>query len=231
MKIAIISDIHGNHVALRGVLDEARRQGVGFLFVLGDIVGYYYHADSVLDLLENWSCEMIQGNHEELLRQASVDDNQAHAIKQRFGHGIDKALEQLTDTALGKLINLPSVKMIEMDGVKFQLCHGSPWDRDSYIYPDSPQELLDKCVTSAVDFVLLGHTHYPFVYCKGRTVIANIGSVGQARDKGGVASWAVIDTSNRTLTFQHTPYNITSLLAEVKKFDPDNTYLADVLLR
>ena len=70
MKIAVLSDIHGNHLALREVLDDASRLDVGELFVLGDSVGYYYHPDKVLEQLTAWQMEMIQGNHEPMLQTA-----------------------------------------------------------------------------------------------------------------------------------------------------------------
>ncbi len=57
MKIGVLSDIHGNHYALKAVLEEARRCGVEYLFILGDLVGYYYYPDEVLKLLEGWPKE------------------------------------------------------------------------------------------------------------------------------------------------------------------------------
>ena len=64
MKVGIISDIHGNHYALEEVLKVAIREGVEKLLVLGDIVGYYYHPEIVLEMLYKWSYEIIKGNHE-----------------------------------------------------------------------------------------------------------------------------------------------------------------------
>ena len=62
MKIAIISDIHGNYEALFSVLEKAKKESVEHLLILGDIVGYYYHPDKVLNLLAQWSYDMIKGN-------------------------------------------------------------------------------------------------------------------------------------------------------------------------
>jgi hypothetical protein len=50
-------------------LEEARRCGVEYLFILGDLVGYYYYPDEVLKLLEDWPKEVIQGNHEGMLKE------------------------------------------------------------------------------------------------------------------------------------------------------------------
>jgi len=54
MKIAVISDIHGNHYALSSVLDDCKKNEIELLFVLGDIVGYYYHPEIVLEMLKDW---------------------------------------------------------------------------------------------------------------------------------------------------------------------------------
>ncbi|MFO0212044.1 MAG: metallophosphoesterase family protein, partial [Pseudanabaena sp.] len=73
MKIGVLSDIHGNHLALEAVLKEARKLGVEKLLILGDLVGYYYHSVEVLRQLEEWSTEMIGGNHEEMMKLAQKD--------------------------------------------------------------------------------------------------------------------------------------------------------------
>jgi predicted phosphodiesterase len=64
MKIGVISDIHGNYDALVQVLKKAKIEGVAHLLLLGDIVGYYYHPDKILNALSEWSFDMIKGNHE-----------------------------------------------------------------------------------------------------------------------------------------------------------------------
>jgi predicted phosphodiesterase len=67
LKIAVISDIHGNSYALNAVLEDAKLNKVERLFILGDIVGYYYSPQIVLDLLSEWHYDIIIGNHENIL--------------------------------------------------------------------------------------------------------------------------------------------------------------------
>lgn len=231
MNIGVLSDIHGNHAALRAVLDEAKPLGIEHWLVLGDVVGYYYHADLVLDALAGLSYELIRGNHEEMLGRAFENSSAAQAIKDRYGCGIDLALKKLPKDTLRHLISLPVDKKVVHDGVRFQLCHGAPWDSAAYLYPDSSSRLFDRCLTGESHFVLVGHSHYPFIYANEQGVLANVGSVGQARDKGGVASWAMVSTANRSLVLMRTPYNQTALIAEVEAIDPHLPYLRDVLTR
>ena len=130
-----------------------------------------------------------------------------------------------------ELNELHAFKSVTKDNLRFDLCHGSPWDRDCYIYPDCNNDILNQCALSESDFVLMGHTHYPFVSFYNNTTIANSGSVGQDREKGGMASWLIINTNNRALLCRHTLYDTSSLIAEVRKTDPHLPYLHEVLLR
>jgi len=231
MKIAILSDIHGNHLALKEVMGKIRNLKIKQLFVLGDIVGYYYHPDKVIKLLKSFRKEMILGNHDIMLKEAAEDKFKAKKIKEKYGSGISMALKSLDKQTIKELTSLPSVKTVEIDGIRFLICHGSPWNRDLYIYPDADQSTLRKCTNYGTDFVLMGHTHYPFVYKYDKATLVNAGSVGQARDAGGSASWALIDTSRKTVEIKRTPYETGKIICEVKKEDPDHPYLHEVLIR
>ncbi len=229
MKIAIISDIHGNHYALDAVLKEAETLEVDHLFILGDLVGYYYHPEIVVQYLKDWSKDMIKGNHEDLMKEASENEEVSRKIIDDYGFGIELALERLDKKTRDELINLKVRKSIKLDNIKFELCHGSPWDVNIYIYPDSDIEILKQCAIEGADFVFMGHTHRHFIYHHKNIIIANVGSVGQNREKGGLASWVLMKTTNRTLTFKHTPYSTHELIKEIKMQDKNNQYIIDVL--
>lgn len=231
MKIAVLSDIHGNHYALEAVLNEAAKAGIERIFVLGDVVGYYYHPDKVIQLLEKWPVEIIQGNHERMLKRAVADPGFLVEVRTKYGSGLDRALVLLSYDQITELIGAPSNKDVSIDNLQIGLFHGSPWDSDSYIYPDADRKILDKATMPQYDYVFLGHTHYPFSYYNGNTVLVNPGSVGQFRGKGGVATWVMLDTSNWSLVFKHTAYDVSTLIEEVKKTDPEIPYLQQVLKR
>ena len=74
MNIGILADIHGNHRALKSVLDDMRMNKVDHLLILGDIVGYYYDPEIILDYLGDWSKDLIKGNHEAML-EIGLKDN------------------------------------------------------------------------------------------------------------------------------------------------------------
>ena len=84
------------------------------------------------------------------------------------------------------------------------MSHGSPWSNDFYIYPDCEKEIIVKCDSKEHDFVLIGHSHYAFTIKNTNSVLINPGSVGQSRQFGGKASWAIINTKNNSFQLMTT---------------------------
>lgn len=231
MKIAIISDIHGNHYALSAVLKKAAREGVERLLILGDVVGYYYHPELILDMLSNWNYEIIKGNHEEILQNLNDNKIDAELLVKKYGRGHEQALKNLTQERLQWLFSLPTQISITIDGVSFEMNHGTPWDKDEYLYPDATINKFEKCNSVNHDFVLIGHSHYAFSYQCKHSILINCGSVGQSRQKGGVANWAIVNTINKCYEIKETHYETSFLLNEIEKFDPNLEYISKVLTR
>jgi putative phosphoesterase len=231
MKIAIISDIHGNHDALVEVLKKAKKERVEHLLVLGDIVGYYYHPDKIMNLLSGWSFDIIKGNHEKILENLIADSALSETIRLKYGSGHQDAIMKLTKKQIDFLKNLPETKSVQFDNTSILMCHGSPWSNDYYIYPDCEQEIIQKCDSITHDFVLIGHSHYAFSIRNANSILINPGSVGQSRQIGGKAFWCIIDTTNNCFQMLTTDYDTNKLLNEVKEKDPEIKYLTEVLKR
>ncbi|RZM82617.1 metallophosphoesterase family protein [Leptolyngbya iicbica] len=232
MNIAILSDIHGNHIALNAVLKEIRQANVERLLLLGDYVGYYYQPAEVFRLLEDWPKDMIQGNHERFLLDFEAGQCLRDEIHRKYGSGLSIAFDELTREQIHILKKLPASLMCSIDDLNFLLSHGSPQDADRYIYPDSPKTELDKIASFNADFVLMGHTHHPFVYAsKNGTVLLNPGSVGQPRDVGNLASWCLVNTNSKTISMKRTLFDPRVIIDEAKSRDPHLPYLWEVLQR
>jgi putative phosphoesterase len=231
MKVGVLSDIHGNYDSLKAVLESAKKKEVEHLFILGDIVGYYYHPDKILNELSSWSCDFVKGNHEYILDTFMDDPSVRDAIRKKYGSGHHEASLKLTGEQLSFLKNLPEKKTCYLNNISFLLCHGSPWRNDFYIYPDSDLDTLKMCNSITHDFVLIGHTHYSFTYKNENSLLVNPGSVGQSRQLGGKASWAIIDTGNKSVQLMSTPYSTEKLLSEIAQRDHDIKYLSNILKR
>jgi len=231
MKIAVLADIHGNHYGLFQVLQEARKEQVEKLFILGDILGYYYHPDKVLGLLSEWEYIFIKGNHEELLSKILAGELDIKVLQEKYGSGHRAAISSLSSTQLEELIKSPEKLLIEIDGLKILMSHGSPWNKNLYLYPDTDEKILNMASETGADIVLIGHSHYQFLHNHKNTVLLNPGSVGQSRSTGGLADWAIINTKNKVIQLRSTLYDTSSLITEVNETDPENAYLKNVLTR
>ncbi len=231
MRIAVLSDIHGNATALETVLGEVASEGIERLFVLGDLVGYYYETLRVLELLAPWKVDFIGGNHELYLGQAIADPARLAAVTRKYGHGLETSIQTLSPQQLTFLTQLPVTKTVNVDGLKIILSHGTPWSVEEYVYPDSPESVFAKFTTLDCDLVFLGHSHHPFQRAVGNIRIVNAGSVGQPRDIGGLASWMILDTKTGLVVNKRTPFTTDGLVAQAKQMDPELSYLHEVLTR
>ena len=232
MKIGLLSDIHGNADALAAVLASARRLDVQRILCSGDIVGYYYEPDKCLELLSEWEVECVRGNHEDMLFGLINTPSLGPQIKTKYGSGLYIAAAILTTAQLEYLYKLPVHKTIKIQGKTFLLCHGSPWETDQYIYPDAEQSMFRRCAEGGNDYVVLGHTHHQLKAVHGNTLIVNPGSVGQPRGRDrGFAHWAVLDTQNGLCQHQTTAYDLSSVISQAQKYDPDVSYLRSILTK
>ncbi len=231
MLIAILSDIHGNSIALKRVLDEAKRLGVDHLLVLGDQIGYYYDACGVYDLLDSWSKNIIRGNHEDMLEGLLDNSISVDEHKKKYGSALEIAARTLSSEQVAMIKNHKRTEGVTFGSINILLAHGSPWSTDEYIYPDANKELIERCNSNEFDFVFLGHTHYPFMYRSKHTLVINPGSVGQSRVYGGIADWGILNTLNSIYIPKHTPYNTKSIKEMVQRIDPEVPYLSEVLER
>jgi len=232
MKIAIISDIHGNFIALQTVLEEAKRHNVDHLFLLGDQLGYFYRAKEVFELIKEWSYDMIAGNHERLfLEYLNATEERKNEINKKYGYCFSYYEEHFSKTLIDEIKQLTEQKTITKDSFSFLLCHGSANDVDQYIYPDAPLEVLKENDVKGIDYIFNGHTHYPMVYKGKHSLHVNVGSVGQSRTVGGIANWGIINTKNGVYTPQNTPYNVSGVVNELRDFNEEKEYLFKVLKR
>ncbi len=231
MKVAILSDIHGNSCALQRVLQIAKKEKVQKLLVLGDLVGYYYHPDKVMQLLSEWQYSLIKGNHEDLLAGILNGKIIESDLRKKYGSGHKLALEKLNKDTINTITTAPEQMNIELNKVRFLMCHGSPWDHDHYIYPDAEAEILNKCDRTDADFVVCGHSHYQFIHRNTHSTLINVGSVGQSRNMGGIANWVIVNTDNKSVEMKATPYDTSELEKEVKEVDPTLPYLHEILKR
>jgi putative phosphoesterase len=176
MKIAAISDIHGNLGALDAVLADIGRRGVDMVVNLGDILSGPLLPSETADRLMALDLPTIRGNHE---RQLLAPDRDAMGLSDRH------AAECITRPQREWLSKLPAT-MWAADDVF--LCHATPESdvecflediRDGELIPAALREIEVRARPCAASLIFCGHTHIPrVVRLSNGQVIVNPGSVG-----------------------------------------------------
>ena len=232
MKIAILSDIHGNYVALQEVLKEIERLKIEHLFFLGDQLGYYYQAEEVYTILNKFSHDIISGNHERLyLKYLKSNALVQEELTKKYGTCFEFYKNTFPSELEKKVRSLPEQLKVKKKGLTFVLCHGAISDKDDYVYPDAEMQELLKNDIKGVDYIFNGHTHYPMLFRGKHSTFINVGSVGQSRTVGGIANWGVFNTDNRVYSPQNTLYDIKKVTLNLKQNKAINKYLFDILKR
>jgi len=228
MKLAVLSDIHGNLPALEAVLAEVRGNVDRTVF-LGDLAGYYPFVSECVQAAGPELTTAVLGNHDEVLLR-SLEQGIPADYRSRFGSALERARSSLSPAAKELITSWPRQRSLMLDGVKIGMFHGAPWDPlHGRVYPDFKQ--WQRFSASAEDIILLGHTHYSMMREWKDKIILNPGSVGQPRDASGAACYATLELPARRIQLHRVRYDASQVLADVRRHDPHLPYLAEVLTR
>lgn len=208
MKIAIISDIHANFIALNAVADVLNQADK--VLCLGDFVGYYCQVNEVIEYVRKLDTICILGNHDYFLIN-SLPKNANNSV--RFG--VEYADKVITSDNKRWLKSLPLIWGGVFDRCSFLLMHGSPWDPiKDYLYADS--HFLNELEKFSYDVVAFSQTHRVWLREEKRPLLLNPGSVGQPRDKEACASALVFDTLTMSVEKIEKPFDPNKVIENAK---------------
>ena len=180
MRIAFISDIHGNFTALQAVLADIKSQNIDQIVCLGDAVTLGPQPREVLNTLRELNCALIKGNHDE----AVLDPEEAEKfeITEHLIPDLYWCREQLTLDDLNLIDAFRSTVEIKLPNGATILCfHGSPLSTTDLIQSTTPENLLDKYFEGyKADVFIGGHSHIQMYRRYGDKLILNSGSVGNS---------------------------------------------------
>lgn len=208
MKILILSDVHGNAEALNALTESYDE-----LWVLGDLVDYGPEPEEVIQDVRQRAALIVRGNHDHAVGN-DVDPQCSPLFRAMAEATRRHAVKTLSDDDKKFLRDLPLTASVERDDRRFFLCHATPSDPlFAYCAPDS-RAWAQECATVDADIILVGHTHLPFVKRVGTRTVVNPGSLGQPKDGGPDASYAVWQDGEVTL--RKVSYPVDRTVAKIK---------------
>jgi diadenosine tetraphosphatase ApaH/serine/threonine PP2A family protein phosphatase len=230
MRLALLTDIHGNREAFEAVLADLSARQVDRIAVLGDVVGYgpdpAWCVGRVMDLVGQGAL-CVQGNHD------SAIGTRSESMSAIAKAAIDWTRPQLTAEQAAFLAALP----ISQGLGDVLLVHASANDPSGWIYVTSERSAMPSFRVCPAQVIFCGHVHVPALFTcdmrgtvrghqipmarpvpllRSRRWLAVVGSVGQPRDGVAQAGYALFDTVSQEVTFRRVAYDCAATAAKVR---------------
>jgi predicted phosphodiesterase len=229
MRVAVISDIHANCVALDAVLSDLQQHPADELVCLGDAVQGGPQPVEVVSHLRELACPVVMGNADAwLLSGEDTGHGPATEERERILAAVrDWSLTRLSPEDLAFIRGFQPTVAVDLEARRTLLCfHGSPASFDDVMLPDTPQATLFKFLGQySADALTGGHTHVQYVrrLAADERFLFNPGSVGRAFSANQPADdirmdpwaeYAVLTSDGRRLAldFRRVPYDVNRLL-------------------
>ncbi len=234
MRIAIISDIHGNLSALDAVLADLRSRPVDATYCLGDLVGYAAHPNEVIQRIRAEGIPTIVGNYDDGVGFERDECGCAYtnSVDKELG---DRSLAwtkaTVTPENKGFLRTLVSEIRFDADGRHVLLVHGSPRRINEYLFEDRPTSSFQRLAASSnADIIVFGHTHKPYTKLVDEVLFVNAGSVGKPKDGDSRACYIILGPSDATnpVEFIRVSYDVAREAAAIRASDLPDKFAVDI---
>lgn len=209
MRILLIADIHANWPALQAIREEWDH----CLFV-GDLVDYGPQPRECLEWVRQHASFCVRGNHDHAVAQRAAT-NGRNGLKYLTHITRQLSSQLLKAEQIRFLAAQPVSRYVTFGDARFLLVHGTPRDPLDEYAPAEPELWARRLQGVDADFVVVGHTHLPYVLTvQGRTVI-NPGSVGQPRDGDPRASYAIWEDGR--IELKRVAYALDDLVQQIQQ--------------
>ena len=212
MRIALISDIHGHHIALDAVLADLAREDVDKIICLGDVATIGPQPKQVIRRLIELGCPCITGNHDAALLEP--EKALQYDIAPPLLPSLRWCSEQLESVDRGFLADTLPILEINLNAEKSLLCfHGSPNAHQDVIHSFTPVDQVTSFLRGTnADIYAGGHTHLQMLRNHDSRMIFNPGSVGapfrSIPERGtepslfARAEYGIIDSDDQRIRFE-----------------------------
>ncbi len=207
MRVAVLSDLHANALALEAVMKDVINQKCEHVFCLGDLALAGPQPKEVVEYVMNqdtWT--VIQGNTDKMIAQYGPDV--IEFLEEQYpvmANAIADDVTILNDIHRAYLNNLPPMLQLEIEGCSVLLVHGSPRANNEDILPNMPLEKIEEIILGTNEsLILCGHTHIPCGYqTHTKQTVVNVGSVGRPMTPEPKACYAIVDFNMGSFEIKH----------------------------
>ena len=236
MRVALVSDMHGNAVGFDAFLEDVAGERVDQIVCLGDVAQGGPQPRECLDRLRELGCRCVFGNSDEFLLTLDPGgeelDDEARARLLAVGRW---SREQIGEDGLDFLRSFEPTVELELDGCRLVCCHGSPQSNDEIVLPETPSERIRTLIGEA-DAVAGGHVHRQWLDRLGQKVWIGVGSAGLAYDHKEpmderpflpFAEYAIVRAARGQIgvEFRRVPYDV-ELVRQAAAGMPNDAYAA-----
>jgi len=228
MKIAVLSDIHGNLPAFEAVVADFRRQGAEKVIFLGDLVFLGLYPQECFDLLETLNPFIcVKGNTdaniEELPGFAPASESE-----ERLKGLIEYTSQGLNGRAKEAIKAWPLTSRLVQDAGNLFFCHGSPSSFKKNLVEEDADSFRGEVAEAGADYLFCGHTHRSGEFQIGPVQVVNFGAVGYTFEGSRRAHYGLIDVSSDSegmttriaWEYHRVDYDVDGYAGEVRRRKP-----------
>lgn len=194
IKLAVISDIHGNIIALEEIIKDAELNDVDRYVASGDLINEIPCGDEVINKLKEINAMAIKGNKELYLLE--YEESKYDWENLQFQNTVFM-YEQLSEENKEYIRKLPQEINLSFEDVKIKIVHGSPDSIVDLIHEEDVDRIDEITKKLKEDLLILGHTHQVIWQCEmnGKNVV-NAGCSGISSVNIGYAEYIIINIEN-----------------------------------
>ena len=233
LRVAVLSDVHGNAYALEAVLNDLQVARPDIIVNLGDQVEGACDPARAYALQAALGAVEVRGNNEEKLWPGG----RRNALSREYGLWLET---QISPADLARLAALPLTARVD----ELLACHGTPdsaWDSLLWVWQSEapggfyrsrdPRELRRMLEPLGAGVVVCGHTHRAGSTRVGDTLVVNAGAVSDQVDGDPRARWTLLErrAGRWTADFRSVPYDVSAAVAWAQAHSPFGDYEAELL--
>jgi predicted phosphodiesterase len=198
-RIAVLSDVHGNLVALEAVRAAIKKERPDAVMICGDLVLNGPDPAGVVDAIRELEAEgalVVAGNTDIAVADfdyAAAFPSMMDGVPESIRSAAEWAHDELGDARIDWLRRLPAERRLRLGEMLILATHASPGSQtEGFDGALDPNVMIERASRTDARVICCGHTHLPEVRDLGWKLIVNAGSAGYVFDGDPTASWAIV---------------------------------------